>query len=55
MINIVSYIKLDRREKKINVGEICFLKICKKEKKKRWFKEFFNLIYFVFDFNNYLK
>lgn len=53
MINIVSYIKLDRREKKINVGEICFLKICKE--KKRWFKEFFNLIYFLFDFNNYLK
>lgn len=52
MINIVSYIKLDRREKKINVGEICFLKICKE---KRWFKEFFNLIYFLFDFNNYLK
>lgn len=32
MINIVSYIKLDRREKKINVGEICFLKICKEKK-----------------------
>lgn len=35
MINIVSYIKLDRKEKKINVGEICFLKICKKKKRKK--------------------
>lgn len=30
--NIVSHIKLDRKEKKTNVGEICFLKICKEKK-----------------------